>query len=249
MHIFSRTELLLGQGALERLARARMIVFGIGGVGGYASEALVRCGLGNIALVDHDTVGLTNINRQVHATHSTLGLPKVDAMASRLLDINPDAVVETIQLFFAPGMASDFLTGHFDCVLDCMDTVACKLALVVEAHLRGFPTISCMGTGNKLDPTGFRVADIYETTNCPLARTMRKELRKRGIDRLRVVYSGEAPRAPLDASLHSKMLAELSPEASSRRAVPGSVPFVPAAAGLLMAAEAVGIALADGGQS
>jgi len=238
MSIFSRTELILGWAAMERLARSHVMVFGIGGVGSYAAEALVRCGIGAITLVDHDLVNETNINRQAHALHSTVGRPKVDAMASRLLDINPAVEIHRVSKFYSPDAAKDFFSGRTDYVLDCIDTLACKISLVTEAIQRKIPMISCMGTGNKLDPSRFQVSDISKTRDCPLARNMRKELRKRGIRHLKVVFSQELPVAPLDAVLHGAMLQELSPEAASRRAIPGSVSFVPAAAGLLMAAEA-----------
>ena len=237
--IFSRTELLLGASAMERLGRAGVIVFGIGGVGGYASEALIRCGIGHITLVDNDFVNITNINRQVHATHSTLGRLKVDAMAARLLDINPDAVIKKIPRFYSPDMGQELFSEHFDYILDCIDTVTCKLNLAAEAHSRGVPIISCMGTGNKLNPSRFCVSDISKTRDCPLARTMRKELRKRSIRRLKVVYSQEDPLEPFDKELHDAMLRELSAESASRRAIPGSISFVPSVAGLLMAGEVV----------
>ena len=237
--IFSRTELLLGASAMERLRQASVIVFGIGGVGGYASEALIRCGIGRITLVDNDCVNITNINRQVHATHSTLGQLKVDAMAARLLDINPDAIVKKVSRFYSPGMGQELFSENLDYILDCIDTVTCKLNLVTEAHSRGIPIISCMGTGNKLDPSRFCVSDISKTRDCPLARTMRKELRRRGIRRLKVVYSQEEPLEPFDKELYASMLQELSAENSSRRAIPGSISFVPSVAGLLMAGEVV----------
>ena len=239
MNISSRTELLLGKQAVARLGRAKIIVFGIGGVGGYASEALVRCGIGNMTLVDHDLVNVTNINRQVHALHSTIGQPKVDAMASRLLDINPDVVIRKISRFYSPGMGSEFFSENFDYILDCIDTLTCKLDLAAEALRQGVPIISCMGTGNKLDPSSFQVSDISKTRNCPLARNMRKELRKRGIRHLKVVYSQEQPSAPADDELHAAMLKELAVDLSSRRAIPGSVSFVPSVAGLLMAGEVI----------
>jgi tRNA A37 threonylcarbamoyladenosine dehydratase len=244
--MFSRTELLLGAGGMEALSRTSIIVFGVGGVGGYAAEALVRCGIGRVALVDHDVVGITNLNRQIHAMHSTLGQLKVEAMASRLLDINPGAAIVKVPRFYSCGMGRELFSEGYDYALDCIDTVACKLALVEEAHACGVPIISCMGTGNKLDPQGFRVSDISRTQGCPLARTMRKELRKRGILRLKVVYSQEAPAAPAEEELRLEMLRELSAESSGRRAIPGSVSFVPAVAGLLMAGEAVRDVLAQG---
>jgi tRNA A37 threonylcarbamoyladenosine dehydratase len=239
MHIFSRTELLLGTAAMERLSQANVIVFGIGGVGGYASEALIRCGIGHITLVDHDFINITNLNRQIHAVHSTLGQLKVDAMASRLLDINPSAVVKKLSTFYSRGMGQEILSEHFDYILDCIDTVTCKLDLVTEAHNRGIPIISCMGTGNKLEPSRFCVSDISKTRDCPLARTMRKELRKRGIRHLKTVYSQEPPISLAETELHAEMLCEQSAESPSRRAVPGSVSFVPSFAGLLMAGEVI----------
>ena len=239
MHIFSRTELLLGAGAMKRLSQANVVVFGIGGVGSYASEALVRCGVGRICLVDHDTVGPTNINRQAHAAHSTIGQLKVEAMASRLLDINPNAAVKKVSAFYSPGMGREVLSGRIDYILDCIDTVACKIDLAVEAIGRGIPIISCMGVGNKLDASMLQIADVSKTRGCPLARNMRKELRKRGVRRLKVVYSQETPRLPAEGKLYAEALKALSAESPSRRAVPGSVSFVPSAAGLLMAGEAI----------
>ena len=238
-HKFSRTELLLGSTAMERLSRANVIVFGIGGVGGYASEALVRCGIGHITLVDHDSVNITNINRQIHATHSTLGQLKVDAMAHRLLDINPEMVVKKVSRFYSRGMGQEIFPEHFDYILDCIDTVTCKLDIVAEAHSREIPIISCMGTGNKLEPSRFCVSDISRTRDCPLARTMRKELRKRGIRHLKVVYSQECPISLSENELHAEMLREQSADSPSRRAVPGSLSTVPPAAGLLMASEVI----------
>lgn len=238
-HVFSRTELLLGTAAMERLNRANVIVFGIGGVGGYASEALTRCGIGHITLVDHDFINITNINRQIHAAHSTLGQLKVDAMTCRLMDINPDAVVKKVSRFYSRGMGQEIFSEHFDYILDCIDTVTCKLDVVAEACSRGIPIISCMGTGNKLDPSRFRVSDISRTRDCPLARTMRKELRKRGVNHLKVVYSQECPISLSENELHTEMLREQSADSPSRRAVPGSISFVPSAAGLLMAGEVI----------
>lgn len=230
---------MLGSAAMERLNTARVIVFGVGGVGGYASEALVRAGVGHITLVDHDTVSATNINRQVHALHSTLGQLKVKAMASRLLDINPTATVTADSRFYSPGMASDFFSMPIDYILDCIDTVACKIDLAIEATARKISMISCMGTGNKIASSRFQVSDISKTRDCPLARNMRKELRKRGINHLKVVYSQEAPLPPADEELHKEMMVELMTEDSSRRAIPGSISFVPSVAGLLMAGEVI----------
>ncbi len=229
-HPFSRTELLLGAEALEKLKAARVIVFGLGGVGGHAAEALVRAGVGAIDLVDDDRIGVSNLNRQLFALHSTLGMDKVDAAKARLLDVNPELAVTTHKCFYLPETADRFDFSRYDYVLDCIDTVTGKLQLVEAARAAGTPIISCMGTGNKLDPTGFRVSDISKTRGCPLARIMRKELKKRGIAHLRVVWSEELPREPLEAAV---------PDRQGRRSVPGSVSFVPPAAGLIMAGAVV----------
>jgi tRNA A37 threonylcarbamoyladenosine dehydratase len=224
---------------MERLARSNVIVFGLGGVGGHAAEALIRCGIGNLTIVDHDFVNLTNLNRQIHALNTTLGQYKVDAMASRLLDINPLAEIKKDRRFYAVGLGPQFFSGHYDYILDCIDTLACKVDLVMEARRMGIPIISCMGSGNKLEPTRLEISDISKTRDCPLARNMRKELNKRGVKHLKVVYSREDPVPPADDELHAAMLQELSVEASSRRAIPGSISFVPSVAGLLMAGEVV----------
>lgn len=229
-HPFSRTELLLGAEALEKLKAARVIVFGLGGVGGHAAEALVRAGVGAIDLVDDDRIGVSNLNRQLFALHSTLGMDKVDAAKARLLDVNPELAVTTHKCFYLPETADRFDFSQYDYVLDCIDTVTGKLQLVEAARAAGTPIISCMGTGNKLDPTGFRVSDISKTRGCPLARIMRKELKKRGIAHLQVVWSEELPREPLEAAV---------PDRQGRRSVPGSVSFVPPAAGLIMAGAVV----------
>jgi tRNA A37 threonylcarbamoyladenosine dehydratase len=239
MDKFSRTELLLGKASMERLARANVIVFGLGGVGGHAAEALVRCGIGQITIVDHDLVNVTNLNRQIHALNTTLGHYKVDAMASRLLDINPHVNIKKDKRFYSPGLGPQFFSDQYDYILDCIDTLTCKIDLVIEARQQNIPIISCMGTGNKLDPSRLEISDISKTRDCPLARNMRKELNKRGIKRLKVVYSREDPIPPADTELHSAMLQELSSESSSRRAIPGSISFVPSVAGLLMAGEVV----------
>ena len=229
-HPFSRTELLLGAEALEKRKAARVIVFGLGGVGGHAAEALVRAGVGAIDLVDDDRIGVSNLNRQLFALHSTLGMDKVDAAKARLLDVNPELAVTTHKCFYLPETADRFDFSRYDYVLDCIDTVTGKLQLVEAARAAGTPIISCMGTGNKLDPTGFRVSDISKTRGCPLARIMRKELKKRGIAHLQVVWSEELPREPLEAAV---------PDRQGRRSVPGSVSFVPPAAGLIMAGAVV----------
>ena len=193
---FSRTELLLGHEGMERLYQARVAVFGVGGVGGYTVEALARSGVGTLDLIDDDRVCLTNLNRQILATRKTVGQYKVEVARQRVLEINPDAVVNTYQTFYTPETAAQFDFTQYDYVVDAIDTVSGKLELVEQAHRAGTPIISCMGAGNKLDASAFQVADIYETSICPLARVMRRELRKRGINHLKVVYSQEEPLSP-----------------------------------------------------
>ena len=227
---FSRTELLLGADGMEKLKRARVAVFGIGGVGGYAVEALARAGIGALDLIDNDVISLTNINRQIIALHSTVGLPKTDVMAARVRDINPECEVRTYQTFYGPDTAEQFDFAQYDYIIDAIDTVTGKLALAVNAQKANTPIISSMGTGNKLDPTAFTVTDIYKTSFCPLARIMRKELRKRGIERLKVVYSEEEALTP-------EGVTEELPQ--GRRSIPGSVSFVPSAAGLILAGEVI----------
>ena len=227
---FSRTELLLGADGMEKLKRARVAVFGIGGVGSYAVEALARAGIGALDLIDNDVISLTNINRQIIALHSTVGLPKTDVMAARVNDINPECEVRTYQTFYGPDTAEQFDLAQYDYIIDAIDTVTGKLALAVNAQKANTPIISSMGTGNKLDPTAFTVTDIYKTSFCPLARIMRKELRKRGIERLKVVYSQEEALTP-------EGVTEELPQ--GRRSIPGSVSFVPSAAGLILAGEVI----------
>ena len=219
---FSRTKLLLGSENMERLYRARVAVFGLGGVGGYAAEALARSGVGTLDLIDHDRISLSNINRQIYATRSSLGRYKADVAQERIREINPQAKVHTHKVFYLPETAEQFDFSAYDYVVDAIDTVTGKLMLAEQAQRCGVPAISSMGAGNKLDPTAFEVADIYETSVCPLARVMRRELRKRGIRRLKVVYSREQPIA----------FAGNSP-------FPGSNAFVPPAVGLIIAGEAV----------
>lgn len=230
---FSRTELLLGREGVERLARARVAVFGLGGVGGYAVEALARSGVGALDLIDSDRVSLTNLNRQILATHGTLGRYKAEAARERVLAINPEAAVNALTVFYGPDTAGAFDFARYDYVVDAIDTVTGKLALIQAAQAAGTPIISCMGAGNKLDASAFRVADIWETSVCPLARVMRRELKRRGVRHLKVVYSQEPPREP-EGALYQESL-----EGEVRRQVPGSVAFVPAAAGLLLAGEVV----------
>ncbi len=229
---FSRTELLLGKEGVKRLADARVAVFGIGGVGGYVCEALVRSGIGAFDLIDSDTVSLTNLNRQIIATHSSIGRYKVDVMKERMLDINPEVQVQTYQCFFLPEKADAFPFGTYDYIVDAVDTVTAKIALVETARAYQVPIISSMGAGNKLDASLFRVADIYQTRVCPLAKVMRRELKKRGIDHLKVVYSEEKALSPRTEECAQE-------ENVQKRSIPGSVAFVPSAAGLVIAGEVV----------
>jgi len=226
---FSRTRMLLGAAALERLSRARVAVFGLGGVGSWAVEALARSGVGALDLIDDDRVCLTNLNRQIIATHETLGAYKTDAAAARVRAIHPDCTVRTHRTFILPETVSSFDFTQYDYVVDAIDTVAGKLAIVMAAQAAGVPVISALGTGNKLDPARLELADICETSVCPLARVMRRELRRRGVMHLRVVYSREEPLRPL----------EPAEDGDERRAVPGSTAFVPPAAGLMIAGEVV----------
>ena len=222
---FSRTAIQLGESAVETLTTKRVAVFGIGGVGGYTVEALARSGIGTLDLIDDDVVAVSNINRQIIATHDTIGEYKVDAAARRIATINPNAIIHTHKTFFLPQTADTFDLSHYDYIVDAIDTVAAKIALVQAAQAANVPIISCMGAGNKLDATAFQVADISKTTVCPLARVMRKELRERGIRHLKVVFSPEQP-APTD---------QLEAPPPGRRSVPASVAWVPSCAGLMMA--------------
>ena len=228
---FLRTEMLLGSEALTRLQSARVAVFCLGGVGGYVVEALARSGVGSLDLIDSDTVSVSNLNRQILATHSTVGMLKVDAARNRVLDINPACNVKTYPIFYTPDTADSFDFTQYDYIVDAIDTVTGKLALVERAKAAGTPIICCMGTGNKLDASAFRVADISKTTMCPLARVMRRELAKRGIRHLKVVYSQEEALAPTGWEEEAAAL--------GKRQIPGSVAFVPGAAGLLLAGEVV----------
>ena len=226
--MFSRTRMLLGDAAMDRLQNARVAVFGVGGVGGHVVEALTRSGVGALDLIDSDRVELSNLNRQIIATQGTLGMLKVDAAKARVLSINPDCQVQTHPIFFLPETADQFDFTQYDYVVDAIDTVAGKLQLIEAAKAAGVPVISSMGAGNKLDPTAFRVADIDQTSVCPLARVMRRELRKRGIEHVKVVYSTEPALSPAPAD-----------EETGRRSTPGSVAFVPAVAGLVLAGEVI----------
>lgn len=241
---FSRTQLLLGDEAMKKLAASRVAVFGVGGVGGYVCEALIRSGVGAIDLVDDDKVCLTNLNRQIIATRKTIGQYKTQVMKERILDINPDAKVEVHNCFFLPETADDFEFEKYDYVVDAVDTVTAKIALVMKCKEKNVPIISSMGAGNKLDASAFRVADIYKTKVCPLAKVMRRELKKRGVKKLKVVYSEEMPIKPLeDMSSSCKTNCICPPGAqhkcTQRRAIPGSVAFVPSVAGLIIAGEVV----------
>jgi len=241
---FSRTELLLGKEAMERLAGSRVAVFGVGGVGGYVCEALARSGVGAIDIIDDDKVCLTNINRQIIATRKTVGKYKVDVMKERILDINPKAEVTTYQCFFLPENASDFPFEKYDYVVDAVDTVTAKIELVMQCNKMNVPIMSSMGAGNKLDASAFRVADIYKTKVDPLARVMRRELKKRGIKKLKVVYSEEEPMRPIeDMAISCKTNCICPPGAerkcTDRRDIPGSTAFVPSVAGLIIAGEVV----------
>ncbi len=235
MNPFSRTQFLLGRESMDKLKNARVAVFGLGGVGGYVVEALARCGIGALDLVDHDTISLTNLNRQILATHETLGMSKAQAAAQRVASISPGTCVTALETFFTPETASSFDFTRYDYVVDAIDTVTGKLALALAAQEAGVPIISSMGTGNKLDPTAFKVADISETSVCPLARIMRKECKKRGIRKLKVVYSQEDP-IKVTLSPDDPALSEL-PE--GRNSLPGSVSFVPSVAGLIIAGEVI----------
>lgn len=237
---FTRTRLLIGDESLEKLRKARVAVFGVGGVGGYAVEALARSGVGTLHLYDDDTVSESNLNRQIAALHSTLGQPKAEVMARRVQDINPDCQAEAIRLFYLPQNADQVDLSQYDYVVDCIDTVTAKLELVTRCFSLHVKIISAMGTGNKFDPSALVVTDISKTQGCPLARTMRKELRKRGINHLKVVYSTEPPVSPLySADFELPETTDTRPGSSARRDTPGSTPFVPAAAGLLLASAVV----------
>lgn len=249
MHAFSRTEIIIGEQGLQRLAEAKVAIFGVGGVGSYVAEALVRAGVGNFVLVDDDTICLTNTNRQLHTTRKTIGQPKVEAMRHRMLDINPAAIIETIQSFYLPEKAEQLIQDDYDYIVDALDTVTAKIDLAVQGKERSIPVISAMGAGNKLDPGGFKVADLAKTNVCPLAKVMRKELRKRSVDHLKVVYSEEKPRLTLQIETNNCSSHCICPPSSTKhclekRSVPGSISFVPGIVGLLIAGEVVNDLLA-----
>ena len=232
MEQLSRTRLLLGDAAMEKLRKAKVAVFGLGGVGGYVVEALARSGIGALELVDHDTVSLTNINRQILATHSTVGMDKADVAAKRVKDIDPAITVTARKAFFGPDTAGEFDFTAYDYVVDAIDTVTGKLALIGAAKAAGVPILCCLGTGNKLDASQFKITDIAKTSVCPLARIMRKECAKRGYKNVKVLFSTEDP-----LPSHAEELTEELPE--GRRSLPGSVAYVPSVAGLLIAGEVI----------
>ena len=241
---FSRTQLLLGKEGIERLSGSRVAVFGIGGVGGYVCEALVRSGVGAFDLIDDDRVCLTNLNRQILATRKTVGRYKAEVMAERMKEINPNVEINIHKCFFLPENADDFPFEEYSYIVDAVDTVTAKLEIILRAKAKGVPVISAMGAGNKLDAGRLRIADIYETKVCPLARVMRYELRKKGVKKLKVVYSDEAPTRPIeDMSISCRTYCICPPDAkhkcTERRDIPGSTAFVPAVAGLLIAGEVV----------
>ncbi len=227
---FSRTQMMFGKEAMKKLVESRVAVFGVGGVGGFTVEALARSGIGAIDIIDNDTVSVTNINRQIIALESTVGQLKTEAAKGRLLDINPDLKVNAVNAFYSPESSSDFDLSVYDYVVDAIDTVSGKIELALQAQAAGVPIISSMGAGNKTDPTRFEVSDIYKTSVCPLAKVMRRELKKRGVKRLKVVYSREEPAVPVEIS---------GEELKGRRQIPASNAFVPSVAGLIIAGEVI----------
>ena len=244
MNQFSRTELLIGKDGVEKLNNAKVAVFGVGGVGSFVVEGLVRAGVGNFILVDDDEVCLTNLNRQIHATRKTIGKYKAELRRDRILEINPDAKVEVFKEFFMPDSEVKILDDSIDYIVDAIDTVTAKIELVMQADKLGVPIMSAMGTGNKLDPTKFEVTDIYKTSVCPLAKVMRKELRARGIKKLKVVYSKEEPIKPYESAENSCKNHCVCPPGVKRtcaikKQVPGSISFVPSVAGMIIAGEVI----------
>lgn len=230
---FTRTELLIGKEGVEKLKNSKVAVFGVGGVGSFAVEGLARAGVGNFILVDNDDVDITNINRQLHATHNTVGKYKVDLMKERILDINPNAKVETFKVFYMPENKDNIIDNSITYIVDAIDTISAKIELVIQANKLNIPIISSMGTGNKLDPTKFEITDINKTSVCPLAKVMRKELRNRGIKKLKVLFSKEEP-LKTDESIEQECI-----EGTNKKQVPGSISFVPSVAGLIIAGEVV----------
>jgi len=242
LHAFSRAELLIGTESLEKLKQSRVAVFGIGGVGTFAVEALARTGVGSFVLVDDDCVCLTNINRQIHATRKTVGKPKVEVMKERILSINPKAEVITHQKFYSSESAEELLAPDYDYVIDAIDTISAKIDMVVRCKAAGIPIISSMGAGNKMDPTAFRVSDIYKTSVDPIAKVMRRELKRRGVDSLKVVYSTEVPLKPLvleSDCRNSCICTNKDRTCTQRRSIPGSIAFIPSVAGLIIGGEVI----------
>ncbi|HFF9007541.1 TPA: ThiF family adenylyltransferase [Clostridium perfringens] len=242
-HSLSRTELLIGKDALDKLAKSKVMVFGVGGVGSFTVEALARAGVGNLILVDDDTVCLTNLNRQIHATYKTISKNKVEVMKERVLSVNRNCNVETIQVFVTPDNLEEIIPDDVDYVVDAIDTVSAKIALAIYCEQKGIKLMSSMGTGNKLNPAEFKVADIYNTKVCPLAKVMRYELRKRGVKKLKVVYSEEMPRKPKVEDVVTCKTGCVctggTKKCSAKRQIPGSVSFVPPVAGMIIASEVV----------
>ncbi|EGT5619323.1 tRNA threonylcarbamoyladenosine dehydratase [Clostridium perfringens] len=242
-HSLSRTELLIGKDALDKLAKSKVMVFGVGGVGSFTVEALARAGVGNLILVDDDTVCLTNLNRQIHATYKTISKNKVEVMKERVISVNRNCNVETIQVFVTPDNLEEIIPDDVDYVVDAIDTVSAKIALAVYCEQKGIKLMSSMGTGNKLNPAEFKVADIYNTKVCPLAKVMRYELRKRGVKKLKVVYSEEMPRKPKVEDVVTCKTGCVctggTKKCSAKRQIPGSVSFVPPVAGMIIASEVV----------
>ena len=242
-HSLSRTELLIGKDALDKLAKSKVMVFGVGGVGSFTVEALARAGVGNLILVDDDTVCLTNLNRQIHATYKTISKNKVEVMKERVLSVNRNCNVETIQVFVTPDNLEEIIPDDVDYVVDAIDTVSAKIALAVYCEQKGIKLMSSMGTGNKLNPAEFKVADIYNTKVCPLAKVMRYELRKRGVKKLKVVYSEEMPRKPKVEDVVTCKTGCVctggTKKCSAKRQIPGSVSFVPPVASMIIASEVV----------
>lgn len=244
LHEFSREELLIGKNALKKLKKSKVAVYGVGGVGSFVVEGLVRAGVGKFVLVDDDLICLTNINRQLHATRKTIGKPKVEVMRDRILEINPKAEIIALKRFYMPDCAMEIIQGDEDYIVDAIDTVTAKLDLIVNAKKLEIPIISAMGAGNKLDPTRFEVTDIYKTSVDPLAKVMRRELKQRGVKSLKVVYSKEEPIKPMESEENSCSTNCVCPKGTERkctvrRAIPGSISFVPSVVGLIMAGEVI----------
>ncbi|HEX2924701.1 MAG TPA: tRNA threonylcarbamoyladenosine dehydratase [Ruminiclostridium sp.] len=244
LHEFSRSELIIGTEGLEKLRNSKVAVFGVGGVGSFTVEALTRTGVGHLVLIDDDCVCLTNLNRQLHATRKTVGKPKVEVMRDRVLEINPKCDVTIIQKFYMPDVAEEILDSSFDYIVDAIDTVTAKIDLAVRANDLGIPIISAMGAGNKTDPTRFQVSDIFKTTVDPLAKVVRKELRNRGIKKLKVVYSTEEPVKPVETETSSCSAGCICPKGTARKCtvkhqIPGSLSFVPSVMGLIIGGEVI----------